>query len=141
MIRKPWGWEAKKQAGAWGLQNPNERTCDPLGVTGILKPSDPIDPIANMNIPDNSAIFCVNEDRNCLIDQNGQKIAGDRARQVFVSREGTCVFPNKLNSGLQYPDGQPVEFASVAGQRFYPMTIELNVPHQLYPTEAARQQR
>ncbi|MGD9107732.1 MAG: hypothetical protein PVI75_00995 [Gammaproteobacteria bacterium] len=91
-------------------------------------------------IPDHSAVFCVNRDRNCLIDQNGQKITGDRTKQVFVSQEGTCVFPNKFNNGLQYPNGQPVDFDSLVGQKFYPMTIKVNVPHQLHPATAVRQQ-
>ncbi|MGD9152898.1 MAG: hypothetical protein PVG30_04475 [Gammaproteobacteria bacterium] len=84
-------------------------------------------------IPDSSAVFCVNEGRSCLVDQNGQKITGARTKQVFVSQEGTCVFPNKFNNGLQYPNGQPVDFNSLVGQKFYPMTIEVNVPHKLYP--------
>lgn len=91
-------------------------------------------------IPDHGAIFCVDADRNSLVDQDGQKIVGDRTKQVFVSREGTCVFPNKINDGLQYPDGKPVKLDSLVGQKFYPMTIEVQIPYQLYPAAAVRQQ-
>jgi hypothetical protein len=88
---------------------------------------------------DKSSMFYVSPEKNCLMDQNKQKVTGG-SHKVFVSARGQCIFLDKFNGRLQDPDGKPIDGASLKDQLFVAITIKLNVPYELYPANEMRQQ-
>jgi len=79
---------------------------------------------------DNSQLFYVNSDHGFFVGQDGQKVPGS-SNQFFVSTNGKCVFPNRVNDGLEDSKGNPINIDDLKGQLFFAVEIGLDIPDEL----------